>query len=80
MDFTTSAAEEIQNAAQAHVMKAFNTVFAQNQSADKISGEQLTLFVADDDTKAKQTVMQFGTDIGFELVDDDPLKAARYLE
>ena len=79
--FTTSAAEEIQKKLpKAHVVKAFNTVFAQNQSVGRISNEQLTLFVAGDDAKAKQTVMQLGADIGFDPVDVGSLKAARYLE
>ena len=79
--FTTSAAEKIQKMLpKAHVVKAFNTVFAQNQSSGKIGGEQLTLFVVGDDSEAKQTVMQLGADIGFEPVDGGPLKAARYLE
>ena len=79
--FTTSAAEEIQKKLpKAHVVKAFNTVFAQNQSVGRIGNEQLTLFVAGDDAKAKQTVMQLGADIGFDPVDVGSLKAARYLE
>jgi predicted dinucleotide-binding enzyme len=79
--FTTSAAEEIQKMLpKAHVVKAFNTVFAQNQSTGKIGGEQLTLFVVGDDAEAKQAVMQLGADIGFKPVDGGPLKAARYLE
>jgi predicted dinucleotide-binding enzyme len=79
--FTTSAAEEIQKMLpKAHVVKAFNTVFAQNQSTGKIGSERLALFVAGDDAKAKKTVMQLGADIGFEPVDAGPLKAARYLE
>ena len=79
--FTTSAAEKIQKMLpKAHVVKAFNTVFAQNQGTGKIGGEQLTLFVVGDDSEAKQTVMQLGADIGFEPVDGGPLKAARYLE
>ncbi len=79
--FTTSAAEEIQRMLpKAHVVKAFNTVFAQNQSIGKVGNEQLTLFVAGDDAKAKQTVMRLGKDIGFEPVDGGQLKAARYLE
>jgi predicted dinucleotide-binding enzyme len=79
--FTTSAAEEIQKMLpKAHVVKAFNTVFAQNQSTGKVGNEQLTLFVAGDDAKAKQTVMRLGKDIGFEPADAGPLKAARYLE
>jgi predicted dinucleotide-binding enzyme len=79
--FSTSAAEELQKKLpKARVMKAFNTVFAANQSTGKIDAEQLTLFVAGDDKKAKETVMQLGRDIGFEPVDAGPLKSARYLE
>ena len=36
--------------------------------------------MAGDDSKAKQTVMQLGRDIGFDPVDAGPLKSARYLE
>lgn len=79
--FTTSAAEELQRKLpKAHVAKAFNTVFAKNQSTGKVGKEQLTLFVAADDAKAKQEIMQLGRDIGFDPVDAGPLKAARYLE
>jgi predicted dinucleotide-binding enzyme len=79
--FSTSAAEQIQKKLpKAYVVKAFNTVFAQNQSTGRIGTEALTLFVAGDNAKAKQAVMQLGKDIGFEPVDAGPLKAARYLE
>jgi hypothetical protein len=78
---TTSTAEETQKKLpKAHVVKAFNTVFARNQSTGKVGGEQLTAFIAGDDLKAKQTVAQLTRDIGFEPVDCGPLKAARYLE
>lgn len=78
---TTSAAEEIaQMLPKARVVKAFNTVFAPNQSTGSIGGQQLTLFVAGDDLTAKQAVMKLGEEIGFESVDAGPLKAARYLE
>jgi len=78
---TTSAAEELQKKLpKARVAKAFNTVFAQNQSTGKLGGQQLALFVASDDAKAKQTIMQLGRDIGFDPVDAGPLKSARYLE
>jgi predicted dinucleotide-binding enzyme len=81
MGFTTSAAEEIQKMLpKAYVVKAFNTVFAQNQSTGKVGEERLVLFVAGDEAKAKQTVMQLGKDIGFDPVDAGPLKSARYLE
>ena len=79
--FSTSAAEELQKMLpKARVVKAFNTVFAQNQSQGRLGGEPLTLFVAGDDAEAKQTVMQFGREIGFDSVDAGPLKSARYLE
>jgi predicted dinucleotide-binding enzyme len=78
---TTSGAEELQKMLpKARVAKAFNTVFAQNQSTGKLGKEQLTLFVASDDAKAKQTIMQLGRDIGFDPVDAGPLMSARYLE
>lgn len=79
--FTTSGAEELQKQLpKARVVKAFNTVFAQNQSQGKIGNEQLTLFLAGDNAEAKQTVMRLGRDIGFDPVDCGALKAARYLE
>jgi 8-hydroxy-5-deazaflavin:NADPH oxidoreductase len=78
---TTSSAEETQKKLpKAHVVKAFNTVFAANQSTAKVGGEQLTAFIAGDNSKAKQTVAQLTKDIGFDPVDCGPLKAARYLE
>ena len=79
--FSTSAGEEMQRKLpKAHVVKAFNTVFAQNQSTGRLGEESLTLFVADDDAKARQVVMSLGKDIGFDCVDTGPLKSARYLE
>jgi predicted dinucleotide-binding enzyme len=78
---TTSTAEETQKKLpKAKVVKAFNTVFAPNQSIGKVGDEQLTAFIAGDDLKAKQTVAQLTKDIGFDPVDCGPLKAARYLE
>lgn len=79
--FSTSAAEELQKQLpKTHMVKAFNTVFASNQSTGRVGEEALTLFVAGDDKKAKQITMRLGVDIGFEPVDVGPLKAARYLE
>lgn len=78
---STSAAEELQKKLpKAYVVKAFNTVFARNQGVGKVGTEQLTLFVAGGDAKAKQTVMQLGRDIGFDPVDAGSLESARYLE
>jgi 8-hydroxy-5-deazaflavin:NADPH oxidoreductase len=81
LGFTTSAAEELQKKIpKTKVAKAFNTVFAANQSTGKVGKEQLTFFVASDDSEAKKTVMKMGKAIGFEPVDAGPLSSARYLE
>jgi predicted dinucleotide-binding enzyme len=78
---TKSTAEETQKRLpEAHVVKAFNTVFAKNQDTGKVGNQQLTAFIAGDDLKAKQTVAQLTRDIGFDPVDCGPLKAARYLD
>ena len=79
--FATSAAEELQKLLpKSRVVKAFNTVFARNQSTGRVGKEQLTAFIAGDDKTAKQTVMELSREIGFEPVDVGPLKSARYLE
>ena len=79
--FTSSAAEELQKLLpKARVVKAFNTVFAQNQSTGRLGKDQLTAFIAGDDPNAKKIVMQLAHDIGFDPLDVGPLKAARYLE
>jgi len=79
--FTTSAAEELQKLLpKSHVVKAFNTVFAQNQDTGKIGKDQLSAFIAGDNSKAKKIVMQLAKDIGFDPVDAGPLNVARYLE
>ena len=62
------------------MIKAFNTVFARNQSTGKVGKEQISAFIAGDDLKAKQIVVQLTRDIGFDPVDCGPLMAARYLE
>lgn len=79
--FSTSAAEELQKKLpNARLVKAFNTVLAQNQSTGTIGNEQLTLLVAGDDAEARKKVMQLGRDIGFDAADVGPLRSARYLE
>ena len=79
--FSTSAAEELQGwLPNARVVKAFNTIFAQNQSSGKLGSLKLSAFVAGDDPAAKRTVMRLATEIGFEPVDVGGLNKARYLE
>jgi len=78
---TTSGAEELQKKApKTKVVKAFNTVFAQNMSTGKVKGEKLTLFVAGDDRAAKDLVLSAGGAMGFDPVDAGPLKNARWME
>ncbi len=81
LGYSTSGAEDIQKLIpNARVVKAFNTVFAENMEKGKINKNALTLFVASDDKKAKEIVMELGRTIGFRPVDAGPLKSARYLE
>ncbi len=78
---STSGAEELQKALPlAKVVKAFNTVFAANQSTGHIGDEQLAGFVAGDDPEAKGTVMSLMKDMGYAPVDCGPLRTAQYLE
>lgn len=79
----TSAAEEIAQAIPgAEVVKAFNTVFAQvlAQGADFGDGRKVTVFVAGDSERGKQTARALAESMGFETVDAGSLKNARYLE
>lgn len=81
VSFSTSAAEELQSLLpRAHVVKAFNTVFATNQGSGGVGENQLSAFIAGDDDGAKKIVMQLARDIGFDPVDAGGLKSARYLE
>ncbi len=80
---STSAAEEIAKAVSgAEVVKGFNTVFAQvlNDGADFGSGRKVTVFVASDSDRAKQTANALAESMDFDVVDEGGLKNARYLE
>lgn len=79
----TSAAEEIAKVVPgAEVVKAFNTVFAQllAEGADLGEGRKVTVFIAGDTERGKQTVRALAESMGFEIVDAGGLKNARYLE
>ncbi|MBI2143707.1 NADPH-dependent F420 reductase [Candidatus Woesearchaeota archaeon] len=81
LGFTTSGAEELQKLLpKSHIVKAFNTVFAQNMKTGRLGGERLAAFVACDDDGSKKAVQKLAEDIGFEAVDAGTLKSARYLE
>lgn len=80
---STSAAEEIAKAVPgAEVVKGFNTVFAQvlNEGADFGNDRKVTVFVASDSERAKQTASALAESMGFDVVDAGGLKNARYLE
>jgi predicted dinucleotide-binding enzyme len=81
LGFTTSGSEELQKMLpRARVVKAFNTIFAQNMSSGKLMVERLTVLVAGDDPGSKDMVRKLAEGIGFDSVDAGPLKSARYLE
>jgi len=81
LGFTTSGAEELQKKApKARVVKAFNTVFAQNMEAGRVGTQALSAFIAGDDPGAKDLVVQLAKGLGFEAVDAGPLANARLLE
>ena len=74
----SSAAEEFQQRLpDAHVVKAFNTIFATNQAnpSPEIDG-----YVAGDDEKAKAEVIFLVDSMGFTALDVGALSAARFLE
>ncbi len=80
---STSSAEEIAKAIPGiHLVKGFNTVFAQVLGAGGAlpNGEKITVFVAADDAAAKTSVTNLAQSMGFAVSDAGPLKNARYLE
>lgn len=80
---STSAAEEIAAGIPgAEVVKAFNTVFAQVlvDGADLGNGQVVSVFVASDSERAKQTAIALAQSMGFATVNAGGLKNARYLE
>ena len=83
LGFSTSAAEEIAKAIpEAHVVKGFNTVFAQvlATGADFGDGRKVPVFLASDSAAAKQAAASLATSMGFDVIDAGGLKNARYLE
>ena len=73
--FTTSGAEELQKKLpHAHVVKAFNTVFAQHMDFGRLGDNPLTTFVAADDAAAKARVLELAEALGFDAVDAGSLK------
>lgn len=81
LGYSTSGAEELQQKLpDAHVVKAFNTVFAQHMDTGRLDEQRLTAFVAGDNSGAKATALDLAGDIGFDAIDAGPLHNARLLE
>lgn len=78
----SSGAQEIAKAApaDAHVVKAFNTVFAHVLAADPAEARPLDVFIAGDDAQAKARVSAFIESLGLRPLDTGELPMARALE
>ena len=78
----SSGAQEIAKAAPAgaHVVKAFNTVFANVLTAGAAAGHSLDVFIAGDDAQAKADVSTFVKSLVLRPLDAGPLPMARVLE
>ena len=81
MDTATSNAEELARFLPgARIVKAFNTLFASNQSDPITLGVQLDGYVAGDDAAARASVLELVASLGLNPVDAGPLSRARQLE
>jgi predicted dinucleotide-binding enzyme len=78
----SSGAQEIAKAAPAgaHVVKAFNTLFANVLAAAPSEGRGVDVFIAGDDAQAKARVSAFIESLGLRPMDAGPLPLARALE
>jgi predicted dinucleotide-binding enzyme len=78
----TSGAQEIAKAAPAgaHVVKAFNTLFAGVLAAGAAEGRPLDVFIAGDDAQAKALVSAFIESLGLRPLDAGQLPMARAIE
>ncbi len=78
---TNSGAETISKwIPQAKVIKAFNTTGWENMANPDYGKNKLTMFFAGDDLKAKETIRQIITAMGFEAYDAGELFMSRFLE
>ncbi|MHA1987018.1 MAG: NADPH-dependent F420 reductase [Promethearchaeota archaeon] len=78
---TTSAAEKIAEWAKgAKVVKAFNSIGAENLTKLQFGSQNASTFICGDDLEAKSIVNKLGEEIGFDVIDAGPLKNARLIE
>jgi predicted dinucleotide-binding enzyme len=78
----SSGAQEIAGAApaDAHVVKAFNTLFSHVLAAGPAEGRPLDVFIAGDDAQSKARVSAFVESLGLRSWDTGELSMARALE
>ncbi len=78
----TSGAQEIAKAApsSAHVVKAFNTLFADVLADGPADGRPVDVFIAGDDAQAKADVSTFIESLGLRPMDTGELPMARAVE
>ena len=77
----SSSAEEVAQAVpNAKVVKAFNTTYAGTLRAGQVEGKPLDVWIAGDDTDAKNKVAQLVQDAGMRPIDAGPLSRARQIE
>jgi len=80
-DHTTCGAELVARwAPDARVVKAFNTIGADNLADPTFGDQHATMFVCGDEPEAKRIVQSLSEELGFEAVDAGPLANARLLE
>jgi predicted dinucleotide-binding enzyme len=78
--FETSSAEFVAARTAATVVKTLNQVGAAVLGSATVYSTRPIQFVASDDAGAKRTATRLVEDLGFEVLDAGPLKAARLLE
>ena len=78
----SSSAEDVAKAiaSGAKVVKAFNTTYAGTLLAGEVAGQPLDVFIAGDDSDAKNKVAELVKDGGMRPVDVGPLSRARQIE
>ncbi|MFX1489357.1 MAG: NADPH-dependent F420 reductase [Promethearchaeota archaeon] len=78
---TTSAAEKIAEWAQGgRIVKAFNSLGAENLTKLQFGSQNASTFICGDDIEAKAIVRKLGEEIGFDVVDAGHLENARLIE
>ncbi|HET6758475.1 MAG TPA: NAD(P)-binding domain-containing protein [Propionibacteriaceae bacterium] len=78
---TDSLGERIQRLIpEAHVVKSFNVVQADVMINPSLTGDEPDMFIAGDDSEAKQTVTHLLEEFGWPVIDMGGIESARWLE